>query len=243
VKFKVEDPVDTVHVLDFSQDGRPDLLFGTAAGSDGANRIFLNGGRGTFTELEFPLDGVTRLEGLREARVASADLNGDGLADLVVSGMWHPQLGPRSYVLLVYRKNWTGVANQYYLSHDDNAMRGIPNAWGEVIADDLDGDGDIDIVVVAQNTGSPFHTLMCFENRDGSFASVTGLAETPWAVQAPLASLRLVVPMDIDSDGRRDLLCFPDPDRGTPFVLVNVSGRSAAPGAEAQGVGQGTPGS
>jgi len=123
-----------------------------------------------------------------------ADLDGDGDLDLVLAVYW----GLRAY------RN-TGTAEAPSWIQDDSLVDGIsiPHAYVDPNLGDLDGDGDLDLVIGGRWGGGP---IICYEN--------SGTSQTPsWMENEGLltgvdrfvngSGLDLA---DIDADGALDLL-------------------------------------
>ena len=132
----------TFAMADFNHDGFPDLL--TVNGDNGDNptphkayhglRIYLNDGRNHFKEAWF-----YPMEGAYDARVA--DFDGDGHLDIAAIAFF-PDFQKRPVESFVYLKNRGDLRFE---------PRSLPEAdagrWMTMDAGDLDGDGDMDIVL------------------------------------------------------------------------------------------------
>src|SRR5262249_44848966 len=99
-----------VAACDLNGDGWPDLFL-TAA--DGSNRLLLNDGKGKFKEAPgsreaFAWKGLSKNDPL--AGVAIADVNGDGLPDVVIGHHFkQPWRGPTAIRLYLHRGTKEGV--------------------------------------------------------------------------------------------------------------------------------------
>ena len=103
-----------------------------------ADVLYRNNGDGTFTDMSIPSGIAAKLgNGLG---VVARDFNGDGLADIFVANDGNPD------------RLWINLGE---LRFEDAAMRlgcdrdfsGTPKAGMGVVAEDLDDDGDIDLLV------------------------------------------------------------------------------------------------
>src|SRR5262249_8287552 len=91
-KHQIEPMVGGVAILDYNNDGKPDLSFVNGAQQPGLdkadtrfyNRLYRNNGDGTFTDTT--LAAGVRGEGF-ETGVAAADYDNDGFTDLFVAGV------------------------------------------------------------------------------------------------------------------------------------------------------------
>jgi len=147
----------------------------------------------------------------------------DGVSDLLMSGWWHEQLGPKAFITIVYRKVFNEFQKRYYLQYDHEVMGQMPDLRGQFIAEDMDGDGDEDVLASGRGRDER-HKILCFENKDGSFQRVrTG----PWHADSeqPLGAnyAATVVPNDLNADGFMDFICFPLKSNEAVIALLNVS--------------------
>jgi uncharacterized protein (TIGR03437 family) len=165
-------------VADFNRDGKPDL----AVSFGNAIAVFLGNGDGSFRALSaiaLPAGTFTRTP-------LAADLNGDGILDLV----------SRSQVLF-------GLGDGTFhppIPYAPSAGASAPVSETAFALTDLDGDGRIDIATVENPPDQPLTDRMrIFLGRgDGTFMAPVELA-VGWGPQPGIAA-------DLDGDGRSDPL-------------------------------------
>ncbi|HUI25204.1 MAG TPA: VCBS repeat-containing protein, partial [Candidatus Kryptonia bacterium] len=189
-----------------------DLVSANEAGEDGPSLSFLlNHGDGSFAPEE-------RLD-LSAGRyilhaLASADFNGDGVADLAVA-VDDISVFPSRTTVLIYRNDGVGQ----YLDPVAYALGGFFPQF--IRAADVNGDGVLDLVVChsRSDTGQGVVSVLLGQGTSaaptGSFAlaSETSVGTSPTTVAIA----------DVDGDGHADLLVG-DPDEGAVFVLYGNAG-------------------
>lgn len=138
-----------LEMVDFNQDGQPDLLVTNGDNGDNVTfpncikpyhgiRLYLNEGRGQFREAWFyPMYGAYR------ALARDFDLDGD--LDIVAIAFFPDYFGV-SKESFVYLENQAGM--DFAAS---TFVQSISGRWITMDAGDLDGDGDVDIVLGAFN--------------------------------------------------------------------------------------------
>lgn len=196
-----------VLLADFNGDRRPDIVLGTADDSHSENQILFNDGRGRFLRDSRSILPVRKLGPHSTAvHIASADLDGDGLSDLI----------------LATTGNYLTAGIQFLLSRGDGTFRDVTAtagltfganeqwvAWAHPV--DLNGDGRPDLVaqVAAAVSGTmPRLFLNTSTPSKVEFLEVTG------AYGFPQSDIRFVQAGDLDRDGKTDLLV------ATPFELT-----------------------
>ncbi len=181
-------------VGDVNGDGIPDII----AANRGDNNVTVLLGKGDGT---FPIQDAAPAPapGVRPISVASADFNGDGLADLVVANRSDNTVG----VLL---RNADGSLQTR------QTFPAGPNPNSVVVAD-FDGDGVPDLVV-ANYTGQSVSVLV--GNGDGTFRAPQAFAvgHTVFAVAAA----------DLNGDGKPDIVSANKGDKNVSVLLGRGDG-------------------
>jgi hypothetical protein len=167
-----------IAVGDFNQDGKPDLVVGTIAGSQ-ADIVLLGNGDGTFRQLP----PIPNSFGFIHARVV--DLNGDGHQDLVTGDNGN---------ISVFLGNGDGT-----FSAPKSFSASFPGAYLGIVVGDFNGDNKLDIVA-CDTFSSPAGTLVFYAGKgDGTFQSPTSVPLIS-SFPSSLAS------GDFNGDGKMDLL-------------------------------------
>jgi hypothetical protein len=215
-----------VAVLDYNQDGRPDIFFTNGARIDTLhkdspkyfNRLFRNDGNGSFTD-------VTQAAGLAgtgyDIGVAVGDYDNDGFPDLFVAGVHHNSL---------YHNNrdgtFTDVSAKAGIDRRDAATAApwsVGAAWV-----DVNGDGLLDLFVVnylqwdlKSEPLCVYHNIsdycapsfyqglpdqLFLNNGDGTFKDVS----EEWGLRSLIGKGMGVGVADYDLDGRPDLFVTND---------------------------------
>jgi len=139
---------------------------------------------------------VKLTEDVRTYRPAVADLNGDGAPDIA------------------YGESASGSA-RYHVLYQNLQQRGrfaapveiaAPGMVADMVADDIDGDGRADLLMMVYDTARsyPSHSMLAVvvQRADGTLAPTVLLSD-----QTGVNVDRLAI-LDVDGDGRKDLLAF-----------------------------------
>ena len=136
---------------DFDNDGDMDMVSGAQGGFLYA---FRNNGPGVFNQLTGtanPFDGIRVHNNQNTGAPAFMDLDGDGDQDLIV--------GSTDGWLVAYRNNGAGQAFTEFLPNAvgnvESVLRGLGRTTVRPSTGDVDGDGDIDLIVSSFSAGLP----------------------------------------------------------------------------------------
>lgn len=205
----------SVVIADVNNDGRPDVLVTmctdlnvNTACVHGAVAVLLGKGDGTFRR---PL---VQQVALSPGSLAVADVNGDGKADLLVTGCVLTPICAGVIAEFLGKGDGTFEAPTYF-----------PTNAGSVVAADMNGDGKLDLVV---STSCP----NCADGYNGAVGVLLGNGNGRFqpAGTFPSGGYRAgaVAVTDLNGDGKPDIvvttcdnsLCVPNPEVG---VLINTS--------------------
>jgi MYXO-CTERM domain-containing protein len=156
-------------LADINGDGRVDILFAnggnySSAGANELNRVFLNDGDGTFTEATTTVFGAIG----DHARVIKVrDVDADGNVDIIVGTTYQTQSR-------LYLGNGSGSFTEVTSTHLPAQLASV----GDLELGDVDGDGDLDMVLADWGAGNPLsnaggRTMLWLGDGTGHFSDVT----------------------------------------------------------------------
>lgn len=195
-------------VADLDGDSLPDVVIGTATGE---LAFLVNVGSSDTAGFSVADDADSPVAGINVGQGSAptlADLDADGRLDLIVgdeSGVLHPLQNTGSAFSADWdRSNQTGnSADSETLVPGHLLFPGLgvpaPGGWSSPTAADLDGDGDLDLVV-----GNREGTLQMLENVGGVYSLLDDDASPVSAIQ--LSNYTHPSLADVDGDGDADLL-------------------------------------
>ena len=191
---------------DLTGDGRPDTIVGTGAGAPNLVAVVSAAG-GTVAEFAPFEPGFTG-----GVFLATGDLTGDGVADLVVT----PDVGGGPAVVVydgaALGRGQVAVVNRFWGINDSGFRGGARPAVGDVT-----GDGHADLVIAAGSGGGPRVSL--YDGRDFARGVLSHPAADFFAFESGLRNGVYPAVADVDGDGVGDIVCGAGPG-GSPRVTA-----------------------
>lgn len=178
---------DSLVVADFNGDGELDLAVAnsnqTSTTDFGNMTVLLGKGDGTFSA-PAPYDA-----GVRPFAIAAGDFNGDGVLDLAVSASGDAATQqPPTAAIFLGQGDGTFQPAQYMVIAENR----VTGPAGSIAAADLNGDGNLDLVMTASNS-----IVILTGAGDGTFQ------QAAFPTSSAASSVALA---DIDGDGKTDLV-------------------------------------
>jgi hypothetical protein len=187
-----------VEIADINGDGRPDLLFANGGnysdpGTPEMNGAWFNPGPGKrwedHSQEVFGTPGLTRV-------IKARDFNGDGIVDLIVGNTFQTQT--RLYL---------GTGGGHFKDVTPTNLPQMPLSVGDIEVGDVDGDGDLDLVLVDWGPGNNMtnlggRTRLWLNDGTGHFTDATA-ERMPDVLVRFSWDLELV---DVDNDYNLDIV-------------------------------------
>ena len=167
---------------DINRDGDIDIVVGSTNSSTGEIRVYQNQGADT----PFVSSGGSSLGSVGINGLELEDLNGDGFLDLIVITNFDP------YIFFNTKNTTTPFSTSQIINSANDYYH------NEVDTGDIDGDGDIDLVV-----GHGPHGPARIYLNDGTTTPFNDIAGTDFGSDYNFTALKLG---DINNDGRLDLV-------------------------------------
>ncbi|MBY0339521.1 MAG: FG-GAP-like repeat-containing protein [Acetobacteraceae bacterium] len=188
-------------VGDVNGDGLADMLLGAPGGTGAA--ILVLGDRGEWGDLDLAegMPGLVRITGgpgLGAAVAGAGDVNGDGLADLLLGG------AGAAWLLFGKAEGWADLDLQALAAADGIRLTGVAGLTEVAGLGDVNGDGLADLGVGDPAAGQVAVLL----GHRGAWGDVdlTGPAPNLLRITGPGLGAELGAAGDQDGDGRADLL-------------------------------------
>lgn len=186
---------------DLDSDGDLDLALGS---DEGAPRVFENDGTGMFAEVAVPAHAFGSLYQTGPAAHAAADIDGDGVLDLVQVGA--------GWVWWSRGTGALGFAEPAVLWEQTDGRTHI----GTLAMGDMDGDGDLDMILpgledlaAGGEGGPPSGSADILLRNDGAGVFTAVAALMPGGEAQPGVAITAAF-TDREGDGDMDLMILPD---------------------------------
>ena len=213
-------------VADVNDDGKPDLLIGN--GQDNTVSVAINTTTTGAMQSNFTSQEIVA-RNLFPSSLAVADINGDGLGDLVVAA----DIGP---VAVLLNKSATGALSPVFSAP---LSISVNNAINGAVSD-INGDGLPDISGLAYDTASGNYNAYVLLNSTPRGAQSASFASPEiFQLAGPACGGASINAADFNGDGNVDLLITESSDSAWPenpggciggtFVLTNSTAKGAFP--------------
>ncbi|GMQ28211.1 VCBS repeat-containing protein [Algoriphagus confluentis] len=182
-------PTSFIEVLDWDKDGDQDLIIGERAvpfayGIPTGLQFWENDGKGNFTDRSADYPELRQLGMLTDGKIA--DLNGDGMTELVLVGEWMP-----IRIFTQEGKKWVEKSEEFGFS-------GTSGLWNCLKIADVNGDGKPDILAgnlglnsrIRTSSSSPLQLIINDFDQNGSVEQILSRKEAsgtlPMVLKNPL---------------------------------------------------------
>ncbi|WP_026449934.1 FG-GAP-like repeat-containing protein [Aequorivita capsosiphonis] len=217
-----------VYAADLDGDGDMDVIAGFGDSNEPSIGWYENlDGLGNFGPKRlFPSSYPSPVGG-----IFAADLDGDGDMD-VITGSWDLKVS--------WHENLDGLGN---FGPRQILLQSVSGKVNAVYADDLDGDGDLDIIAAKGEVG--YGGVYWFENLDGVGGFGTGVR----LIDSNTTGFYDVTVTDIDNDGDKDIIAVTNVENkallykntdgqgtfATPIIITNISDLRSVQAADIDG--------
>ncbi len=194
--------------VDLNGNGAVDLYLGNYPGPS-QDTLYLNDQTGFFTEVtnqQVPDDGDYTVD------IASADMNGDGTIDLLVSNHFDP-----NYIYYNNNLNGGGAVGDFKYNGSTQLVVGATDEEPSMEPADFDGDGRMDFYF-SNRVGN---LDVVFRNMGNDAANKATFTEVPMPGRTSSTESRKPTVADFNDDGRPDLVIMGENRR--PMILRNTS--------------------
>ena len=173
-------------VFDANNDTYPDVLVsGFDANYATTTKLFINNGSAVFTE-----SLTHNIPGMYLSSFSAGDYDNDGDLDLAISG----------------KETYTQIKTQIMVNNGngdftvDPAVVLAQTYYGAIDMDDVDNDGDLDILVTGQDSSS-VQMIHYYQNNNGVYNPIVSVADSMRALSLGTSTLG-----DYDNDGDLDVI-------------------------------------
>lgn len=193
----------SVTFADVDGDNDNDVLITGRGSTANISKLYINDGSGNFTvKGDTPFDGVGF-----SLDVAFADVDGDNDLDVLITGI---TANPRIRISKLYIND--GLGN--YSEKTDTPFDGVDT--GSSAFADVDGDGDMDVLITGFNKSEAPSTRLYLNDGDGTF---TEMSDTPFESVAKSS----IAFADVDGDNDNDVLITGLNTSETPISTLYIN--------------------
>jgi hypothetical protein len=185
-------------IEDIDGDGDLDIIISTSDKNDEfVADTYLNDGNANFTP-----SGSTAFTPVKFAAVAFIDVENDGDADVIISGIQENDAALTRLYLNDGLGNYTEDTNTNF----------VQLAADDVDVADTDNDGDLDILMSGLTDAFDVRTILYLNDGDGEFTELTTTG-----LQNTFAGTNAIA--DLDNDGDQDIVIVGSQDGGLPNIF------------------------